>query len=145
MNDKAYMDRLLNSPEFADVIGGDMEAWGLYQAVVDACSKLEKYYPWIVVKGICDWGFDKIGDWQVLAATAASDLVFKVLSAPNAIHRVEMREVRNIYCHPKKWGAPCHPLTKNICIIYIALNSSKAVFFRYNKILKCPCSYKLKV
>lgn len=75
---------LAQSPGLENLIGGEMEGWGLYQASQNA-KKLEIFVQWIVVKGICDWGSGKLKDWQPFAAAAAADLVFTVLSSPNAL------------------------------------------------------------
>jgi nucleoside phosphorylase len=54
-------------------IAGDMEAWGL-SAV---CHESQKQF--IMVKGICDWGFNKKKDHQQLAAKNACDFVLDAL------------------------------------------------------------------
>jgi nucleoside phosphorylase len=67
---------------YPEAIGGEMEGTGLY---VSACAaKID----WIVVKGICDWGYnknqaDKIA-WQKLAAKNAA----RVLKAAFDIDRL---------------------------------------------------------
>jgi nucleoside phosphorylase len=55
-----------NHPE---AIGGEMEGAAIYAAAIR--SKVD----WCVVKGICDWGFDKNDRYQQLAADNASSLV----------------------------------------------------------------------
>lgn len=72
-----FVKLLAKSPDYKDIIGGEMEAWGLYQAVEGTAFQSN----WIVVKGICDWGFGKGDDWQPLAAAAAADLAYFVFSA----------------------------------------------------------------
>ena len=42
--------------------------------------------PWILVKGICDWGENKHGKHQPLAAAAAASLVHHVLSYKSALN-----------------------------------------------------------
>jgi nucleoside phosphorylase len=49
-----------------DAIGGEMEGAGVYAAAADA--KVD----WIVVKAIADWGFDKLDDFQPVAARNAA-------------------------------------------------------------------------
>lgn len=74
--------KLVNSQEFLrqlkdrekEIIGGEMEAAGL----VSVCS--DKKIEWIVVKAICDWGFDKVDDGQQIAAHNAFDFIMYNLS-----------------------------------------------------------------
>lgn len=89
INNEFFINKLLSSPDFEDAVGGDMEAWGLYHAVEKAETKLNKKLQWIIVKGICDWGFNKESDWQPLAAATATDLIFMVLSSPGCFPRPE--------------------------------------------------------
>ena len=76
-------DKLVDDPEFkaflfshfSEAIGGEMEGAGL----AAAAGRLS--VPWILVKGICDWGDgQKHGKHQPLAAAAAVSLVHHVLS-----------------------------------------------------------------
>jgi nucleoside phosphorylase len=70
-------DKLVNSEKFMyqlkerekEIIGGEMEAVGL----VSVCS--DKKIEWIVVKAICDWGFNKEDGGQQLAAYNAFDFI----------------------------------------------------------------------
>lgn len=70
-------EKLVNSKEFleslksqeAEVIGGEMEAAGL----ASVCN--EKNIEWIVVKAICDWGYEKDDNGQKLAAHNAFDFI----------------------------------------------------------------------
>ncbi|GLC79668.1 5'-methylthioadenosine/S-adenosylhomocysteine nucleosidase family protein [Lacrimispora brassicae] len=67
VNSKELIQDLRNrEPEF---IGGDMEAAGL----VSVCQ--DKRVDWIVVKAICDWGFNKKDTEQVKAAENAFDFI----------------------------------------------------------------------
>lgn len=84
LNNHAFVKALESSPDYRKIIGGEMEAWGLYQTIALAETK-GAAFQWIVVKGICDWGFDKKKGWQPLAAAAAADLVHRVLVAPGAL------------------------------------------------------------
>lgn len=79
MNNKNFVETLLSSPAYKDVIGGDMEAWGLAKAFQLFLDK-NVLFQWIVVKGVCDFGYDKTDDYQHLAAAAAADLVHRVLN-----------------------------------------------------------------
>lgn len=67
VNSKEFLDSLKNQE--AEVIGGEMEAAGL----VSVCS--EKSIEWIVVKAICDWGYEKDDKGQQLAAHNAFDFI----------------------------------------------------------------------
>ncbi|GAA2527449.1 hypothetical protein Ahu01nite_088530 [Winogradskya humida] len=60
---------------YRDALGGEMEGAAVYAAAVRAGVE------WIVVKGICDWGQDKIDTAQVLAATNAAAVVFDLIEA----------------------------------------------------------------
>lgn len=48
---KSFIEELINS--FPDAIGGEMEGSGLQSS----CHRDSK--EWIIIKGICDWGYDK--------------------------------------------------------------------------------------
>ncbi|WFE59400.1 hypothetical protein [Micromonospora sp. WMMD712] len=52
-----------------DAVGGEMEGAGVYAAAAHA--KVD----WIVVKAICDWGFDKTDEFHEIAARNAAGLV----------------------------------------------------------------------
>jgi nucleoside phosphorylase len=54
-----------------DAIGGEMEGAGVYAAAAHA--KVD----WIVVKAICDWGFDKTDDHHRTAAEHAATLIVR--------------------------------------------------------------------
>lgn len=85
LNNEAFVKALTTSNDYEDAIGGDMKAWGLFKAIETIATNSGVLMEWIVVKGICDWGFGKGDDFQPLAAAAASDLAFTVLSAPGAL------------------------------------------------------------
>ena len=64
VNDNSYVAWL--KQHFPDAIGGEMEGCGL----------LANYQtPWILIKGICDFGHDKSNEYQELAATNAIEYV----------------------------------------------------------------------
>jgi nucleoside phosphorylase len=71
-------DLLSREPE---IIGGEMEASG----VASACER--KKTPWIIVKAICDWGYDKQTPEKVENQKAASNnamsLIIDVLQLIN--------------------------------------------------------------
>ncbi len=70
-------EKLINSENFInnlkhqepEIIGGDMEACGL----LSVCN--EKKIDWLVVKAICDWGYDKDDSKQQLAAHNSFDFI----------------------------------------------------------------------
>jgi HAD superfamily phosphoserine phosphatase-like hydrolase len=64
---------------FPDAIGNEMEASGIW-----AASERNRV-PWIIVKGVCDWGKDKTEDFQPLAATSAVSLCETVFSKEDAL------------------------------------------------------------
>lgn len=94
LNDKIRLQKLLKS--FPKVIGGEMEAWGLVQAyrTVQTSGNL---FAWIVVKGICDWAYDKNKFNQPHAARAAADLVYQVLQKPEVLEQLRAWEVGNAF------------------------------------------------
>lgn len=64
---------LLEQPE---IIGGDMESAG----VAAVCNR--NNIDWVVVKGICDWGFDKNinkNEYQIKAANNSSDIILRLM------------------------------------------------------------------
>lgn len=64
VNDNGFVEQI--KQEFPDAIGGEMEGCGL----------LANYStPWILVKGICDFGHDKTNEFQELAAMNAIEYV----------------------------------------------------------------------
>lgn len=91
-NNDGYLSPLLAASACSKVIGGDMEAWGIVTAHRKAASR-GKVFQWIVVKGICDWGFGKLNTDQPLAAAAAIDLVQCAMSYPEFIKLLRTEEV----------------------------------------------------
>lgn len=78
INNYEFRSQLLK--DFSDYkpVGGEMEAQGIYSV-----CRLYGVAEWIIVKGICDWGYEKENnkdDYQVLAANAAVDYCFYVFS-----------------------------------------------------------------
>jgi len=68
-------DLLAMEPE---AVGGEMEAAGIYSAA------LPDHVNWAIVKGICDWGYDKDTSAQAIAARNAFDYVYHALEQPVA-------------------------------------------------------------
>jgi nucleoside phosphorylase len=60
---------------YPDAEGGEMEGAGVYASSVRVGTE------WIVVKGICDWGWNKKWDAQELAAANAATLVLDLIAA----------------------------------------------------------------
>ena len=79
INNYEFRTQLLR--DFADnkPIGGEMDAQGIYPI-----SRLHGISEWIIVKGICDWGFDKDNpnkeSDQEIAANAAVDYCYHIFS-----------------------------------------------------------------
>ena len=71
VSDKLFLDQLLKRQPH--MIGGDMEGY----AVVSACQSKKK--DCILVKAICDWGFDKQDEYQQPAADISLDFVITAL------------------------------------------------------------------
>lgn len=73
-------DKLVDSPVFKksllsiepEAIGGEMEAAG----ILAACTKHS--IPWLIIKGICDWGENKGDSDQEIACSNAFDLFFHI-------------------------------------------------------------------
>lgn len=79
VNNYKYRSQLLSDFEEYKPIGGEMEAQGIY-----SMCKLHGITEWIIVKGICDWGYKKDIPKkdvdQKIAANAAVDYCFHVFS-----------------------------------------------------------------
>lgn len=77
VNDSKYRQQLINDFREYKPIGGEMEAQGIY-----SMCKVHGVTEWIIVKGICDWGYKKnIPDKeenQIIAANAAVAYCFHV-------------------------------------------------------------------
>ena len=74
LDNENYVDDL--KKEHPELIGGDMESAGM----AAACDR--KKVDWIMVKGICDWGYDKNShkkEYQVLAANNSMDTIVLLL------------------------------------------------------------------
>lgn len=77
VNDEHLTEELRNY--YPDAIGNEMEASGIW-----AASEKNRI-PWIIVKGISDWGKEKTDDYQPLAATSAVSLCETVFSNEDAL------------------------------------------------------------
>lgn len=69
VSSRAFRDKLRAA--HPDALGGEMEGAGVYAAAAHA--KVD----WIVVKGICDWGFDKTDEYHRPAAENAAAVVVR--------------------------------------------------------------------
>lgn len=72
VDSKQFVEKLLRSQP--EAIGGEMEGTGL----MSVCQHVKK--DWILVKAICDWGYEKTGDYQELAACNAVEYVLQTIS-----------------------------------------------------------------
>jgi len=79
LDNKDFVSNL--SKEKPKLLGGDME--GFY--VISSAYKGTENIPTIVVKGICDWGFNKAGEHQKKAAENSYDFIFKCIESLNNI------------------------------------------------------------
>lgn len=75
LDNKEYVERL--KKEKPELIGGDMESAGM------ASVCLRKNVDWILVKGICDWGYNKNShkkEYQQIAAANSAKIIVSLLS-----------------------------------------------------------------
>lgn len=75
LDNKEYVEGL--KVEQPELIGGDMESAGM----ASVCSR--KNVDWILVKGICDWGYNKNShkkEYQQIAATNSAEAIVSLLS-----------------------------------------------------------------
>ena len=74
-----FRERLLNDFKDRNPIGGEMEAFGIYRE-----TRIFGVSEWIIVKGICDWAYDKSNpnkeNDQKTAAHASVDYCYQVFS-----------------------------------------------------------------
>ncbi len=79
INNYEYRTKLLTDFKEYEPIGGEMEAYGIY-----SMCKLHGVAEWIIVKGICDWGYKKDDPDkehnQEMAANAAVDFCYHVFN-----------------------------------------------------------------
>lgn len=79
VNNYQFRAQLLNDFAYYKPIGGEMEAQGIY-----SMCKVNNIAEWIIVKGICDWGYKKNSinknEEQKVAAASAVDYCFHVFS-----------------------------------------------------------------
>ena len=78
VNNFEFRSQLLKDFAVYRPIGGEKEAQGIYSA-----CRLYGVAEWIIIKGICDWGYEKSynkDNYQIIAANAAVDYCFNVFS-----------------------------------------------------------------
>lgn len=79
VNSYKYRSQLISDFRDYKPIGGEMEAQGIY-----SMCKVHGITEWIIVKGICDWGYNKNTPNketdQIVAANAAVEYCFHVFS-----------------------------------------------------------------
>ena len=79
INNYKYRNQLLDDFSDQKPIGGEMEAQGIY-----SMCRIHGVSEWIIIKGICDWGYNKNTpnkhENQVIAANTAVDYCFYVFS-----------------------------------------------------------------
>lgn len=111
LDDKNYRDKLHSS--FPEAIGGEMEGAGL--ASVAMANNL---YEWIIVKGICDWGYDKQSEnkdrYQKIAMESAISLCESVLCDDSVLEEILKAENRK----------------KNADNLMLRINAYKLFFYR---------------
>lgn len=117
INNYAYRTQLLNDFAANRPIGGEMEAQGIY-----SMCRLHGVAEWIIVKGICDWGYEKNApnkdELQIIAANAAVDYCFHVFSRDAFGDLVRKSSVGTGSTNrDEKESNSTHPQTGNISII----------------------------
>jgi nucleoside phosphorylase len=73
VDDKSFVDRL--KARFPDALGGEMEAVGLSSSAVADGTE------WIVVKAICDWGYEKNKKHQAGAAQNSAEFAVELIGS----------------------------------------------------------------
>lgn len=105
-------DELIDSVELRDklvreipeLVGGEMEGQGIYEAIRDCESNLS----WLIIKGICDWAYKKNANPdekernQICAAQAAANLIVKAIET---YHFTKPRQLETI---PLAAGSTSH-------------------------------------
>lgn len=96
-DDKEHRDKFLNAEE-GQAIGGEMEGSGLLMAL----RRVDHSVDWLIVKGICDWGFKKNFDAaqkerdQKTAAKEAAELCVETIAEFRLTREpVSSRQVRS--------------------------------------------------
>lgn len=106
INNYKYRKKLLNDFINYKPIGGEMEAQGIY-----SMCKLHGITEWIIIKGICDWGYKKNTPTkhtdQKIAANAAVEYCFHVFSRDGVFksliesnQKVNIKHTNNIDIQP---------------------------------------------
>jgi len=82
-NDKVRRDELKS--RFNEAIGGEMEGAGF------AITSIRNDVNWIVVKGICDWGYNKGDENHKLACETAISLILTVFRDPHVFESIDIQ------------------------------------------------------
>lgn len=114
LDDKEYRDKLHNS--FPEAIGGEMEGAGLASVAM-----AHNLYEWIIVKGICDWGYEKQSEnkdrYQEIAMNSALSLCQAVLCDNSVLEEILKVETKG----------------KNNDSLLLRINAYKLFFYRNSK------------
>lgn len=94
INNYMYREQLISDFAHYHPIGGEMEAQGIY-----SMCKMYGVAEWIIVKGICDWGYkkntpNKDAD-QITAANAAVEYCFHVFSRDGVFKSLIKSNIKN--------------------------------------------------
>lgn len=124
LDDKLYRDKLYRA--FPEAIGGEMEGAGL--ASVAMANNL---YEWIIVKGICDWGYDKQSKkkdmYQEIAMNSALSLCEAVLCDDSVLEDILKVESKK----------------KNTENVMLRINAYKLFFYRNSEKITIKALSKL--
>ena len=94
INDYEYRTKLLSDFRMYEPVGGEMEAYGIYSA-----CRLHGLSEWIIIKGICDWGYKKDNPNkerdQKVAANAAVDFCYNVFKRDGVFYELSEQVRKN--------------------------------------------------
>jgi nucleoside phosphorylase len=141
INNVAFRNRLLKDFKRYSPIGGEMEAYGVYSA-----CRFNETNEWIIIKGICDWAYNKDKNKeknQKIAAEAAvefcyhvftrkgifDDLIKKYTNASDSAKKKESLPENIFLKHNRKYTFDFFPYVKESAfknILSIAKSISKA-------------------
>lgn len=94
INNYEYRTQLLTDFKEHEPIGGEMEAYGIYSV-----CRLHGVTEWIIIKGICDWGYKKNNPNkehdQEVAADAAVDFCYNVFNRNGVFNELAEKLKKN--------------------------------------------------
>lgn len=99
INNRSFRNKLINDFEKYSPIGGEMEAYGIY-----SICKLHGVAEWIIVKGICDWAYDKDNkkeEYQKIASKAAIDFCYHIFTRKGIFDSLLKSINKNLYIDAK--------------------------------------------